>query len=177
MDSPRQGCRVRAVNTTCQDSTPRATTRTLCALPTSSRVFTPVSALLNELRAASSSDAPLRTSPSIPFTKQHRLVSLKAVESEQSTRLDTRLSLLNLLQKMTKKWSQKDLNLQTESTTPLIIGVSAPDPNRSGVGSVQPDSIDSMRCHACVVCITNKFVPRHACTCGVQWQSTPRDHT
>jgi hypothetical protein len=53
----------------------------------------------------------------------------------------------------------------------------AADPNRSGVGSVQRDSIDSMRCHARVVCIANKFVPRHACTRGIQQQSTLRDPT
>jgi hypothetical protein len=53
----------------------------------------------------------------------------------------------------------------------------AADPNRSRVGSVQRDSIDSKRCHARVVCIANKFALRQACACGVQWQSTPRDPT
>jgi hypothetical protein len=53
----------------------------------------------------------------------------------------------------------------------------AADPNRSGVGSVQRDSIDHMRCHARVVCIANKFELRHACACGIQQQSTPRDPT
>jgi hypothetical protein len=33
----------------------------------------------------------------------------------------------------------------------------AADPNRSRAGSVQCNSIDSMRCHARVVCIANKF--------------------
>jgi hypothetical protein len=50
-------------------STPRAVMRTLFCVPTSSRVFTPVSVLLNELRAASSSDVPLGMSPSSPLLK------------------------------------------------------------------------------------------------------------
>jgi hypothetical protein len=50
------------------------TSSTLCAVtgmlsyvPTSSRVFTPVSVPLNELQAASSSNMPLGTSPSSPL--------------------------------------------------------------------------------------------------------------
>jgi hypothetical protein len=38
-------------------------------MPRSSHVFTPVSAPLNALRAASSGDVPLGTSPSVPFAK------------------------------------------------------------------------------------------------------------